>query len=117
MIPRPAAVLLVVGALATIVGIGLLVRDTLAYLGSSVTPSSTSGLRVFRVDGILLAFAPYQLGFEPLMIGAGVVILVAGVIIAAIWWRPKNPDQDVESDASDASRASTAVSNVSAHTL
>lgn len=59
------------------------------YLGAGQAPSSTSGLRVFRVDGQLVAYPPYHPGVEPLIIGVGIVLLLAAMLASAATHVPR----------------------------
>ena len=77
-------VLLGLGVAVTAVGSWMLWRAVADYLGNPLTPSSTSGNRVFVLpDGTLGAFEPFALGYEPAVVGVGVVLLIAAVVVAA----------------------------------
>lgn len=86
---RPTGVLLTI-ALATIAAGALLLAASIGrYLASGRAPSSTSGLRVFRMGDELVAFPPYQVGYEPLVIGIGLVLLLVALVLKAALFRPE----------------------------
>ncbi len=100
---RPATALLLAGLGVTVLGMALLVRDVVGYVGHPAAASSTSGVRVFRLpDGTLGGFDPYAVGYEPVVIGVGLVLVVAAALIGAV--------------QSSRSLASTSGSNAEAHT-
>ncbi|NYF09580.1 putative membrane protein YfcA [Leifsonia sp. AK011] len=70
-------------------GGGMLAVSITDYLDSPRTLSSTSGLAVFEVDGVLVQYAPFETGQEVTVLGAGFVVLVASLVLAAIVWRPR----------------------------
>ena len=76
---------LLVGGLGVVVlGVTLLIRSIAAYLSSPLAPSSTSGVRVFRLpDGSLGGFEPFVVGYEPVVVGVGLVLVAAAVFLGA----------------------------------
>ncbi|MEP6479481.1 MAG: hypothetical protein ABJB03_08825 [Rhodoglobus sp.] len=80
---RPPTVLLAI-AIATIAAGALLLGSSIAhYLDGGRAPSSTSGIRVFKVGDELIAYPPYVIGWEPLVIGIGLALLVAALLVKA----------------------------------
>ncbi len=84
-------VLLGLGAALALLGLGggMLAASITDYLDSPRTLSSTSGLPVFEVDGVLVQYAPFETGLEVTVLGAGIVMLVASLVLAATVWRPR----------------------------
>jgi hypothetical protein len=107
MTPRPAVAFVGIAALAMLAAAGLFARSVIRYLDSPVAVSSTSGNRVFRVDGELAAYPPFELGLEPTLAGFSLVLFVAAVVVAAACWR---------SQPSSRILSSTAGRNADAHT-
>lgn len=84
MTPRPVLALLGASAAVVAAGCAALAARVSEYLANPLTPSSTSGNRVFRLDdGSLGAYVPFDAGLEPLVIVAGLALLVASVGLAA----------------------------------
>ena len=106
-VKRPALALALAGLLAMAWAAASALKSVSAYLDSPIAISSTSGNYVFTVDGALVSYAPFELGFEPVVFGAGLVVALAGLLFAAATWRQGE---------SSLSRASTAGSNADAHT-
>jgi hypothetical protein len=73
------------------------------YLNSPVAPSSTSGNRVFFVDGAFAAYPPLRLGIEPALVGWSLVMLVAAVFVAA-YTRSRNLSSTAEENAAAQTR-------------
>lgn len=88
MTPRP--VLAVVGGAAFLVAgaVAVLASTTLDYFANPVAVSSTSGNRVFRVGGELVAYPGFVMGAEPVIVGAALAVLSAALVLAAVTWRP-----------------------------
>jgi hypothetical protein len=81
--------LLALAAATLVIGMAMVGVSVGRYLGAGQAPSSTSGLRVFRVDGQLVAYPPYHPGVEPLVIGLGIVLLVAALLASAALHVPR----------------------------
>ena len=84
-------VLLGFGAAAALLGLGggMLAVSITDYLDSPRALNSAAGLPVFEVDGVLVQYAPFELGPEVPVLVAGIVVLVASVVLAATVWRPR----------------------------
>jgi hypothetical protein len=91
MTPCPALVLLAAGVAVIVAGVAALLVFTVRYIGNPHAVSSTSGDRVYRLNGELVAYSPFSTGLEPVAIGLGVVIALAAVVIAAATWRVPQP--------------------------
>lgn len=89
MTPPPALASVGVAALVIIGAGAALAWSIWDYFASPVAISSTSGNRVFEVDGELVAYPPYMDGFMPTLIGVGFALLAASVVLAAVTWRPR----------------------------
>lgn len=110
MTPPPAVAFAGIAALALLAGTSLFAWSVIRYLDSPVAVSSTSGNRVFRVDGELAAYPPFELGLEATVAGLALALLVVALVVAAACWRRGvgQPSSRILS--------STAARNADAHT-
>jgi hypothetical protein len=89
---RAPLILLVAGVGTMAAGAVLLVRSALDYIEHPYMISSVSGNVVLRLDGQLVAYAPFAEGIAPTVIGVGLVLVVGAAFIAAAARRPRASD-------------------------
>jgi hypothetical protein len=86
--PRPVFALLALGLVTLAAGCLSLWHSTSSYLDHPLTPSSSSGNRVYVLpDGTLGAYAPFTIGLEPLVIAVGIALVAISAVIAASTYR------------------------------
>jgi hypothetical protein len=88
--PRPVLALLALGVGTLAAGCLSLWYSTSSYLDHPLTPSSSSGNRVYVLpDGTLGAYAPFTTGLGPLVVGVGLALVVVAVVIGAATYRQR----------------------------
>lgn len=86
---RPALWMFLAGAVLVTAGFATLAEAVGKYLSEPLPIDSSAGLYVFRVDGLLVSYRPFESAGEPTLIGIGIVLVAASVFIAAAMWRPR----------------------------
>lgn len=74
------AVTLVAGAIALGIEVG-------AYLANYRGIDSDAGLIVFRLEGQLVSYPPFEESVSLTIIGVGIAIIVGALLIGAITWK------------------------------
>lgn len=84
---HPAVALVFAGAAVVATGVILLVLEVRAYLEDYRGIDSDAGLFVFRLDGVLVSYPPFEVSPTLTIIAVGTAMMVGALLVGAVTWR------------------------------